>query len=214
MWTVQSWLSLSWAVLVLAGVAGKRSLVAGWAVAGFLASCVGDSFLAGYFGRGDECFAAGIVAFGIAHVCFFAYAWNHGRRLDWRIPGAAALGYGVYLVWLVPAIGNPLIAGLAVGYTVLSLLTLAAGCGMRTALPVRLIFSVGIGLLIFSDTLISLRNFLHCDGWHFLIIPTYELSHLAVAAAVLLDIGKENSRKIAAAGPADGRNTPGAAVND
>ena len=74
-------------------------------------------------------------------------------------------------------------------YTVLSLATLAAAIGRNRGLGGWL-FAGGIGLLLFSDTLISLREFWNWSRGSAWILPTYYLSQLLVTATVWLELWK------------------------
>jgi hypothetical protein len=80
-------------------------------------------------------------------------------------------------------------------YAVLSLTTLTLSSGMRIGRLPKILFICGIGFLVFSDTLISLRNFLGIKPVGKWVIPTYVLSHIFLFASsvsyLLLDIGKQ-----------------------
>jgi uncharacterized membrane protein YhhN len=58
---------------------------------------------------------------------------------------------------------------------------------LRTSwgLPVKTGYVVGIGLLVFSDTLIALSDFMKVRGVAFLILPTYYLAQVVVTWALL-----------------------------
>jgi hypothetical protein len=44
----------------------------------------------------------------------------------------------------------------------------------------------GIVLVVFSDTIISFKEFLDYDGLNWLILPTYYLAHLAITLSILI----------------------------
>ena len=52
-------------------------------------------------------------------------------------------------------------------------------------LTVLVIFTLGIGLIVASDTIISFTEFLQFRALDWLILPTYYLAHLCITCAVL-----------------------------
>ena len=156
---------------------------------GLLASFVGDLFLSHRSGI-EWRFLAGIVAFGICQLCFLWYALQRWKRWNKFVFAFGMLIYGIY--WIVMALKVDLtwpVGLIAALYTVLSLATLAAAIGRNRGLGGWL-FAGGIGLLLFSDTLISLREFWNWSRGSAWILPTYYLSQLLVTATVWLELWK------------------------
>lgn len=152
---------------------------------GFLSSLVGDYFLATRSGH-SHYFELGIVSFLIAHGFFLRYAlWNGGLSRG-ALFGVLAMFLPYYLFALFPRFKDPVLAVAVFLYLVVSCAGFAAACGIRIASPGRPLYVVGIGLLLFSDTLISLSEFLRyraLSGW---ILPTYYAFLICIAASVLV----------------------------
>jgi uncharacterized membrane protein YhhN len=184
--TVPTWVTLgALAVTLLAGRRWRRPEV--WPVAaGFLFSLAGDYFLRNRGAGGDVFFLGGIGMFLLAHLAFLRFALRHGRlNRRWLAAGLAA--YGAYFaVVLSPAMPGPVLAAAALAYTVVSVFGLAAAAGIRGSRAARIAYAAGIGLILFSDTVISWKEFLGIHRWDWLILPTYEAAHVALAAAVVL----------------------------
>ena len=97
----------------------------------------------------------------------------------------AYLGY--YLLLLRPAIGDSVTSLAVLAYILVSCISIAAAAGIRfpASRLSRLLFILGIASLIFSDTLIAQKRFLHEDCLFTLMMPTYFASQLLVTAALL-----------------------------
>jgi hypothetical protein len=171
-------LILSWSLLRTPG----RDV--GWVIAALILSAGGDWFLSNRGGR-VAFFVAGIGLFFGAHVGFLRYAWARGE-VDKRILGSL-LGVYVpyYWLWLRPAIAQPVLAVAVLIYLLISCVVLSVASGLRTPFGVKALFVSGIGFIVFSDTLISLSEFVHWRHANRMILPTYYLAHLCIAASVL-----------------------------
>jgi hypothetical protein len=157
---------------------------ASWVIAALVLSAGGDWFLCHRAGR-ESYFLAGIALFFGAHLGFLKYAWGHGR-LDGRVlAGLLSLYLPYYWFWLRPAVSAPILAMAVLAYLLISCLGLSVAAGMRGSLRSKVLFVAGIALIVFSDTCISLNEFLHWRDGNWLILPTYYLSHLSIAGAVL-----------------------------
>ena len=124
------------------------------------------------------------------------YAWRLGGDWSRWLALILAIVYLPYVVFfLVPRVSPPVVLAAVVLYAVLSLTTLTLSSGMRIGRLPKILFICGIGFLVFSDTLISLRNFLGIKPVGKWVIPTYVLSHIFLFASsvsyLLLDIGKQ-----------------------
>lgn len=151
----------------------------------FMLSIGGDWFLSHRQGEMAR-FIYGIALFFLAHVGYLLYALRQGK-IHLR---TLAVVLPVYLVfyfgWLLPAIDSFSLTTAVLLYLVISCLSLSAAAGMvRLPRSAKLFFIAGIGMIVFSDTLIALREFLSWGNWAFLILPTYYLSHLFITAALV-----------------------------
>ena len=131
-------------------------------------------------------FEAGIAGFFVAHLGYLGYALRNG--------GLHRLTLAVLLVGFVPYFGlalSPAIGswGLWIAvllYLLISCVSLAAAAGLKQTGLVKGFYVGGLGLVVFSDTIISFNEFLRyreLNGW---ILPTYYLAHLAITSSVLL----------------------------
>lgn len=157
-----------------------------WAVvAAFGMSMIGDYFLSSRRGH-SHYFEAGIAAFLVAHLGYLRYSLAHGK-LDWRALGLLLTMFVAYFgLALAPAIESRVLWDAVLAYLTVSCIGLAAAVGLDQPGPIKGLYIAGIGLIVFSDTLISFSEFL---GWRELnawILPTYYLAHLCITAAVLL----------------------------
>ncbi len=145
-------------------------------------SAAGDWFLSHKAGCVAP-FIAGISLFFCAHIGFGVFCWQHGR-LHKRIGCGLLIGYlTYYAVSLFPAISHPLLSCAVLIYLLMSCLVLAMACG--TCDPLKWPTIGAIALIVFSDTLISLNEFLHYRSLNGLILPTYYLAHLCITGGIL-----------------------------
>jgi uncharacterized membrane protein YhhN len=157
-----------------------------WAVIwAFGMSMIGDWFLSNRNGR-EHFFEAGIGAFFLAHLGYAGYALMNGRL---HRPGLMVLllvFVPYYGFWLAPAIDGVVLNGSVLLYLLISCVALAAAIGLSQAAWVKGLYVAGIGLVVFSDTIISFKEFLNYDGLNGLILPTYYLAHLCVTLSILI----------------------------
>ena len=172
------------AVALLAGEGpGRAALMA----AGLVVSTVGDYLLAHQQGKSAR-FIAGVAAFGVAHVIFMAYAlcaFRFRAPALWFILALAAL-YAVYLKGRVLP-GQPGAMKIALPcYALVSLAGLfCALCVSEATARQRLLYILGIACIVFSDTMIAEADFAHNKKAGKLILPTYYLCHILLAASAL-----------------------------
>lgn len=156
-----------------------------WVVLAFAGSIVGDTFLSTRAGR-ESFYLAGIAAFFVAHLGYLGFALRNGRIHRGAL-GLLLAGYGGwFLLQLGPAIRSVPLRAAAFAYLLISCVALSAAAGLRLAGPVKAGYVAGIGLIVFSDTLIALNDFMKVRGVGFLILPTYYLAQILVTAAVLV----------------------------
>ena len=166
-------------------------------LAAYLFSVVGDWFMAHSGGKkGDRRLLGGILFFFLAHVCFLSFAIYRtaplsGTKLFWLIPaGLLIAGYAVFLFKkLFPSIKDKALRIAAAAYTGISLAVLTASL-LSSASPLpKWLFCAGIGMIMFSDTLIAVSRFLGTKGVGKYICPTYFACHILVALSVLAETG-------------------------
>lgn len=165
-------------------VSPRCRLQVGAVVFGFALSMVGDYFLSSRRGHAHY-FEAGIAAFLLAHLGYLAYALANGR-LHWGALSLLLAGFVPYFILgLAPAIPAPGLWVAVLLYLLVSCVGFAAAWGLRVAALPRGLFIAGIGLIVFSDTLISFSEFLRWSALNAWILPTYYLAHLALSSSLL-----------------------------
>jgi hypothetical protein len=69
-------------------------------------------------------------------------------------------------------------------YLFVSCFSLGAAWGIRFGGWAKWLYVTGIVLILFSDTLIALAEFMGYDQWDFLVLPTYYLAHIVITWSV------------------------------
>lgn len=185
LWTDWVWakvgvaLSCAGIVILSSGARWDRA----WVAAALLFSAGGDWFLANRGGR-EAYFAAGIGMFFAAYAGYLAFALRHGRPRMRVLAATLAVYLAYYGIWLRPAIREAAVAAAVPAYVVISCAGLAAAWGMRMDGRLKWPFVAGIGLLIASDTMISLQEFLGVGTLNGTILPSYFLSLICISWAV------------------------------
>jgi|GEM_PF-1480825 len=175
--------SLACAVIVLfSGVKAGGQLLA----LGLLLSVAGDYLLAHQRGRSNR-FLLGVAFFGLAHVAFILDA---ARRWTFRplAAGLIAVLAALYTVYLTRSVlpGQPAsMKGALAGYALVSLLGLFFALSLDAPPPERVPYALGIACILFSDTMIGEANFAGHARAKALILPTYYLCHILIAASRL-----------------------------
>lgn len=172
-------------ILVLGSAPIRRNRDVGWVVLAFLGSIVGDTFLSTRAGR-ESFYVAGIAAFFVAHIGYLGFALRNGRLHIPILLGLVAAELSWFAIQLGPAIRSGPLRIAVLVYMLISCTTLAAAFGLRLQASVKGLYLVGIGLILFSDTLIGLSDFMKVEGVGFLILPTYYLAQVLVTWAVLV----------------------------
>ena len=170
------------AVVAIAGPGGSAWLV----VLALGVSALGDWFMA-HQTLGPNFFLYGVAGFAVAHALFIAFA---ARRFAFSLPAlllalALGAGYAFYLnARIFPHVEAPMRLALG-GYALISLLGLFFALCRRVPSPERALYAVGIVCILFSDTMIAESQFAGQKWAYPLILPTYYLCHLLVAASQL-----------------------------
>lgn len=131
-------------------------------------------------------FIYGIGLYFLAHVSYLVFFLKHGKINIISLVVLLA-GYGIFfVVSLVPAISDTLLLIAVLLYLIVSCVTLAAVIGVNiTSKLSKWLFVAGIVCLVFSDTLIALKEFLGNDTLYFLMMPTFYLSYIFATAAIM-----------------------------
>jgi hypothetical protein len=153
-------------------------------IVAFAFAMVGDAFLSSRADRVSG-FVAGIAAYLVSHLGYLAYALPRGRLH----PPTLLLTLAAFLAYVVLKLGRHVpdtaLRGAVVAYGLVSCMSLAAAFGLRQPPLAKCLFVGGIGLLVFSDTLISINEFLRYRAWNGWILPTYYLALMGIAGSVL-----------------------------
>lgn len=156
---------------------------ADYAIAALLWSAIGDFFLSSRGGH-PAFFVYGIGAFFVAHLGYLAFALKNGRLHGVTLGILLALYLPFFWFFLRPAIKDSVLLAAVLAYLLVSCVSLAAAAGLRLRPSAKTLYLAGIGLIVVSDTLIALGEFLRYragNGW---ILPTYYLAHLCVTLAL------------------------------
>lgn len=156
-----------------------------WAIFGaFIFSIAGDWFLSNRHGETSR-FIMGIALFCLAHVGYLTFALMNGRlnRFLTLIILAAYLGF--YFFMLSPGIEDKTLKVATLCYLLVSCFSLGAALGMKENPAFRWLYIFGIVMVLFSDTIIALREFVTYNDLDLLVLPTYYLAQISVTAALI-----------------------------
>jgi uncharacterized membrane protein YhhN len=164
-----------------------------WMIIGaFLFSIAADWFLSNM--KGDSgMFVTGIVLYFVAHVGYLAFALFNGK-VNKLFTGLLLAGFLVfYSIFLFPVINGGVMKIAVLIYLLISCVSLGAAVGLTTNAVVKWSYSFGIVLILFSDTIISFKEFVGYTDLNYLILPTYYAAHLAIIFTL---IKRFNNNKI------------------
>ena len=74
-------------------------------------------------------------------------------------------------------------------YLLVSCLSVGAAVGIKADPVVKWAYAFGIFLILFSDTIISLKEFVGYNVLNFMILPTYYLAHISITFALIRKTG-------------------------
>jgi len=156
-----------------------------WFIIGaFLFSIAGDWFLSHMSGD-ITMFSKGIALFFLAHIGYFMFAIMNGK-INWKFTGFLLLTYlTFFFIILYPAINDKILMLATLIYLLVSCLSLGAAVGIKADPVIKWTFVFGIFLILFSDTIISLTEFLGYKTFDFLILPTYYLAHISITFSLI-----------------------------
>lgn len=153
-------------------------------VIAFAFSIAGDWFLSNRQGETVR-FIYGILFFFVAHVGYLWYALMKGS-LRWRFTMVLLIAYLLFfLLLLYPAFSDKTLMTAVLIYLIISSLSLGGAVGIEGKRIYRVTYLSGIILILFSDTIIALREFVGYHSLNGLILPTYYLSHIFIAYSIL-----------------------------
>lgn len=157
----------------------------------FLFSIFGDWFLSNRHGDQGR-FIAGIAMFFIAHVGYLAFALMNGK-LNRRVTGIIlAVFLMFYFGVLYPSISEKTMVAAVLVYLLISCFSLGAAVGIRAGRWVRWPYVLGIFLILFSDTIISFKEFVGFRDLNFLILPTYYAAHIVITFSLIKKAEQES----------------------
>ena len=155
----------------------------------FVFSIIGDWFLSN---KGDNflMFAAGIGLYFLAHTGYLVYALKNGslNKLFTFAILAVFLGFFVLVLW--PAIDDPLLQVSVLLYLLISCFSVGASSNLKFSTVTKWCYFAGIALILFSDTIISFKEFTPYQELNFLILPTYYAAHMLITFALVKKIHK------------------------
>ncbi len=156
-----------------------------WMIIGaFVFSIAGDWFLSHMNGE-TKMFVTGIALFFVAHIGYLSFALMNGK-IKWVFTGILLTAFLLFFfLKLYPSFNENSLMIAALVYLLISCFSLGAAAGIQADLPVRLSFVLGIVLILFSDTIISLKEFTGYNNLNFLILPTYYLAHISITFSLL-----------------------------
>jgi len=156
-----------------------------WFIIGaFLFSIAGDWFMSNMNGD-STMFSKGIALFFLAHLGYLLFATLNGQ-IKWRFTSILlALFLLFYFLVLFPSINDNILMLATLIYLLISCFSLGASVGIKGDYVVKCSYVFGIFLILFSDTIISLTEFLGYKRLDFLILPTYYLAHISITFSLI-----------------------------
>ena len=150
----------------------------------FFFSIIGDWFLSN---KGDSflMFSIGIGLYFLAHAGYLWYALKNGRP-NWIFTIIVLIAYlTFFFVMLWPAIDDAILLGVTLVYLLISCFSLGASIDLNLSQTVKWSYFVGIALILFSDTIISFKEFTSYQDLNYLILPSYYIAHMAITFALI-----------------------------
>ena len=149
----------------------------------FICSMIGDYYLSHMHGN-NAMFIWGISLYLLAHIGYLIFSLLNGT-VKWKIAFGIALVYLVFFYFILyPKITDKTLALTVLFYLLVSCTSLGAALGIKAIPAVKWPYIFGIILILFSDTIISLKEFVAFDAFNFLILPTYYLAQIGITVAL------------------------------
>lgn len=169
---------------------GKKSADL-WALIGaFVFSIGGDWFLSTRNGETDR-FVIGIALFFVAHIGYLTYALLNGKMKRNFTVGFTFVFLVYYALVLYPAIDEMVLNIAVLVYLLISCLSFGIAVGFEGDELAKRAYIFGIFLVLFSDTIISIKEFVGVAEVDWLILPTYYLAHIAVTFSMISSAKKQ-----------------------
>ena len=150
----------------------------------FAFSIAGDWCLSNRIGDADM-FISGILLFFIAHTGYLSFSLLNGK-ISWSLTVILLVTYLTFFIFgLYPASKSNILSLASLAYLLISCLSLGAAAGIKGPPFVRWFYFSGIFLILFSDTIIALKEFLNVVSLNYLILPTYYLAQIFITTAIL-----------------------------
>ncbi|NCP06231.1 MAG: lysoplasmalogenase [Flavobacteriales bacterium] len=157
----------------------------------FLFSIAGDWYLSHKNGN-PIMFSKGIALFFLAHLGYLAFALLNGK-VKWLLTSAVLIVFLVYFfVILYPTFSDKVLMIASLIYLLISCLSFGASFGVQGDSVVKWTYVFGVFLILFSDTMISLTEFLKYPQLDFLILPTYYLAHIVITFSIIRKVNFTN----------------------
>ena len=153
----------------------------------FIFSIIGDWFLSN---KGDSflMFSAGIGLYFIAHAGYLGYALKNGT-IHKKFTLLVLTVYLIFFfVMLWPAIDDTVLLAVTLFYLLISCFSLGASINLNFSQIVKWSYFSGIAFILFSDTIISFKEFTSYQDLNYLILPTYYAAHMAISFALVRKI--------------------------
>jgi len=172
-------------IILILNFKKRRPSKTTWMIIGaFLFSIAGDWFLSN-MNEDSTMFSKGIALFFFAHLGYLLFAKLNGQ-IKWRFTGILlVLFLAFFFIVLYPGISDKILMLATLIYLLISCLSLGASVGIKGDQVVKWTYVFGIFLILFSDTIISLTEFLDYNMLNFLILPTYYLAHLSITFSLI-----------------------------
>ncbi|MEH6747973.1 MAG: lysoplasmalogenase family protein [Maribacter arcticus] len=171
-------------ILILNFKKVKPSKATWFIIGAFLFSIAGDWFMSNMNGD-STMFSKGIALFFLAHLGYLLFATLNGQ-IKWRFTSILlALFLLFYFLVLFPSINDNILMLATLIYLLISCFSLGASVGIKGDYAVKWTYVFGIFLILFSDTIISLTEFLGYNRLDFLILPTYYLAHISITFSLI-----------------------------
>ena len=149
----------------------------------FVCSMIGDYFLSNMSGD-NSMFIMGISLYLTAHVGYLIFSMLNGT-IRWKITTLITMAFLIfYSLTLYPNIVEKTLAFTVLFYLIVSCVSLGAALGIKALPNIKMPYFIGIALVLFSDTLISFKEFMGSDTLSFLILPTYYLAQICITIAL------------------------------
>ncbi len=149
----------------------------------FVCSMIGDYFLSHMNGN-NSMFIIGISLYLLAHIGYLIFSLLNGT-VRWKVTILITVVYLIFFYFtLYQNISDKTLALTVLFYLIVSCVSLGAALGIKALPKIKQPYIVGIVLILFSDTIISFKEFLSYDSLNFLILPTYYLAQICITLAL------------------------------